>query len=149
VQSRFTACESCYGRKTKCSKKSAYDEWVKTQRELEQQGSPAPSASSEEGSSSNVPTGGAAITTTTPAAAPLASGLGQLGATSIPARVTRSRAHASRSEVGPTENNVGPSVSSPIFDISMIAEFWNKFHLTTTPGISPEPPAFSPVPSCK
>jgi hypothetical protein len=108
-----------------------------------------PSASSKEGSSSNVLNGGAVITTTTPAAVPIASGLGQLGAPSIPAHVTRSRAHASRSEVGPTESNVGPSVSSPIFDISMIAEFWNKFHLTTTPGISPEPPAFSPVPSCK
>jgi hypothetical protein len=149
VQSRFTACESCYGRKTKCSKKSAYDEWVKAQRELEQQGSPAPSASSEEGSSSNVPTGGAAIITTTSAAAPIASGLGQLGATSISAHVTRSRVHASRSEVGPTESNVGPDVSSPIFDFSMIAEFWTKFHLTTTPGVSPEPPSYSPVASGK
>jgi hypothetical protein len=75
--------------------------------------------------------------------------LGQLGTASIPARVTQSRAHASCSEVGPTENVVGPGVSPPIFDISMIAEFWTKFHLTTTPGISPQPPAFSPVPSCK
>jgi hypothetical protein len=145
VQSRFTACESCYGRKTK---KSAYNKWVKNQRELEQQGSPVPSASSQEGSASNVPTGGAAITTTTLATAPIALGLDQLGTTSIPARITRSRAHASRSEVGPTESDVGPVVSSPIFDILMITEFWNKFHPNTTPGVSPEPPAFSPVP-CK
>jgi hypothetical protein len=79
----------------------------------------------------------------------IASGLGQLGTTSISARVTRSRAHASRSEVGPMENNVGPEVSSPVFDLLMITEFWNKFHLNTTPGISPKPLAFSPVPSCK
>jgi hypothetical protein len=149
MQSKFTACESCYGCKTKCSKKSTYDKWVKAQRELKQLGSPAPSASSKEGSTSNVPTGGAATSSTTPAAAPIALGLGQLGAMSIPACVTWSHMHGSCSEVGPTEINVGPGVSSLICDILMITEFWNKFHLTTTPGFSPEPPSFSPVADCK
>jgi hypothetical protein len=143
--SKFTACASCYGRKTKYSKKSTYDEWVKTQQKLEQQGSPVPSAFSKEGSSSHVPTGGAATSTTTPAAAPHASGLGQLGTTSIFTHVTWSCTNASCSEVGPMENIVSPGVSSPVFNLLMITEFWNKFHLTTTSGMSPEPPAFSPV----
>jgi hypothetical protein len=72
-----------------------------------------------------------------------------LGTTSIPACIIWSRVHASCSEVGPTESVVDPGVSSPVIDLLMIADFWNKFYFNTSPVLSPQPPAFSPVTSCK
>jgi hypothetical protein len=75
--------------------------------------------------------------------------LSQLGTTSVPVRVTQSHAHAGSGEMGPTESIVGPGVSYPVFNIRMIADFWKKFHLTTTPALSLRPPFFSPAVSCE
>jgi hypothetical protein len=109
-----------------------------------------PSNSSKEGFTFNILTGGAAVIAMTLAVAPLAlATLGQLGTSSVPAHVTRSRMYAGYSKVELTQSVIGSGLNSPVFDILIIADFWEKFHLTTTSGISSEPPAFSPVVPCK